>query len=122
MKEKVKNEEETYEKNIDILNNNDYTTGSLLDFAYFKENYRLIAIDLSKQNKLKDPQQISFIGKPLNRHGAKMFFIERSGETTFNFLQNSVIIIDMEQQYFLSLKKQKKLLLIFYKILSQSYK
>ena len=94
MKEKVKNEEETYEKNIDILNNNDYTTGSLLDFAYFKENYRLIAIDLSKQNKLKDPQQISFIGRLLNRHGATMFFIiEKSEETTLNFSQNSVTII-----------------------------
>ena len=86
MKEKVKNEEETYEKNIDILNNNDYTTGSLLDFAYFKENYRLIAIDLSKQNKLKDPQQISFIGRLLNRHGTIVFFIiEKSEETAFNF-------------------------------------
>ena len=34
---------------------NDYTTGNLLDFAYFKENYRLIPVDLSKQTKLKDP-------------------------------------------------------------------
>ena len=86
MKEKVKNEEETYKKNIDILNNNDYTTGSLLDFAYFKENYRLISIDLSKQNKLKDPQQISFIGRLLNRHGTTVFFIiEKSEETAFNF-------------------------------------
>ena len=32
--------------------NIDYATGNLLDFAYFKENYRLIAIDLSKQTKL----------------------------------------------------------------------
>ena len=46
-----------------MCNNNDYITGNLLDFAYFKENYRLIAIDLSKQTKLKDPQQINFIGK-----------------------------------------------------------
>ena len=43
--------------------NNDYTTGNLLDFAYFKGNYRFIAIDLSKQTKLEDPQQINFIGK-----------------------------------------------------------
>ena len=34
---------------------NDYTTGNLLDFAYFNENYRLIPVDLSKQTKLKDP-------------------------------------------------------------------
>ena len=75
--------------------NNDYTTGNLLDFAYFKENYRLIATDLSKQTKLKDPQQINFIGKLENQaHGAIMFFImEKSEETTFNFLQNSITII-----------------------------
>ena len=88
----VKNGEEAYEK-IDMSNNNDHTAGNL-DFVYFKENYRLIAIDLSKQTKLKDPQQISFIGKLLNRHGATMFFIiEKSEETTFNFLQNSTTII-----------------------------
>ena len=29
--------------------NNDFTTGNLLDFAYFKEHYRRIAIDLCKQ-------------------------------------------------------------------------
>ena len=47
---------EAYEKTIDVNRNNDYTTGNLLDFAYLKEYYRLIAIDLSKQIKLKDPQ------------------------------------------------------------------
>ena len=72
----VKNEEVTYEKIIEMARNNDYTTGNLLDFAYFKAHYRLIAIDLSKQTKLKDPQQISFIGKLENQaHGATMFFI-----------------------------------------------
>ena len=91
----VKNEEEAYEKNIEMSNNNDYMTGNLLDFAYYKENCRLIAIDLSKQTKIKDPQQINFIGKLENQdHGATMFFIiEKSEETTFNFSQNSVTII-----------------------------
>ena len=90
----VKNEEEAYKKIIDMSKNNDYATGNLLDFAYFKKHYRLIAIDLSKQTKLKDPQQISFIGKLLNTRGATMFFIiEKSEETTFNFLQNSATII-----------------------------
>ena len=89
----VKNEE-AYEKIIDIRNNSDYATGNLLDFAYFKNNYRLIAIDLSKQTKLKDQQQISFIVRLLNTHGATMFFIiEKSEETTFDFPQNSVTII-----------------------------
>ena len=90
----VKNEEETYEKIIEMSNNNDYTTGNLLDFAYFKENYRLIAIDLSKQTKLKDPQQINFIGKRDQTNGATVFFtIEKSKETTLNFSKNSVTII-----------------------------
>ena len=31
----------------------DYTTGSLLDYAYFKISYRLIAVDLSKKNTLR---------------------------------------------------------------------
>ena len=44
----LKNEEEAYEKIIEMNNNNDCTTGNLLDFAYFKENRKLIAIDLSK--------------------------------------------------------------------------
>ena len=39
----VKNEEEAYEKIIEMSKNNDYITGNLLNFAYFKENYRLIA-------------------------------------------------------------------------------
>ena len=41
----VKNEKEAYEKIIKMSNNNDYTTGNLLDSIYFKEHYKLIAID-----------------------------------------------------------------------------
>ena len=82
----VKNEEETYEKLIDMSNNNDYSTGNLIDFTYFKENYRLIATDLSKQTKLKDRQQINFIGK-----------LDKDNRATISLL----------------LENQKKLLLIF---------
>ena len=66
-----------------------------MDFAYLKENYTLIATDLSKQTKLKEPQQINFIGKLENQaHKATMFFIiEKSEETTFEFLQNFVNIL-----------------------------
>ena len=90
----VKNEE-AYKKIIDMSNNNDYTTGNLLDFAYFKENYKLIVTDLIKQTKLQDLQQINFIEKLENQyHGATMFFIiEQSEETSFNFSQNSATII-----------------------------
>ena len=62
--------------------------------AYFKENYRLIATDLSKQTKLKYPQQINFIGKLEKDDGATtLFVIEKPEEITFNFSQNSVTIM-----------------------------
>ena len=90
----VKNDEEAYEKIIDMSDNSDYTTGNLLDYGYCKKHYKLIAIDLSKQTKIKDPQQINFISKLLKNTGATMFFvIEKSEETTFNFSQISVTIV-----------------------------
>ena len=69
---------------------------NLIHFACFKENYRLIAIDLSKQTTLKDTQQINFTGK---------FGNQANGATVFS-----------------SWKNQKKLLFNFYKILQASYK
>ena len=61
----IKTEEEAYEKIIDISRNNEYTTGNLLDYDYFKKYYKLIAIDLSKQQVLQENkdliQQINFI-------------------------------------------------------------
>ena len=75
-----------------MSNNNYYTTGDWLDFVYFKK--KLIAIDLSKETKLKDPQQINFIGKLEKDDAATTFFIiEKSEKTTLNFSQNSVTII-----------------------------
>ena len=75
-----------------MTNNNDYATCSSLYFQYFKKDYKLIAIDLSKQTKLKDPQQINFIGKLL-KTATVFFIIEKSKETTFNFSQNSATTI-----------------------------
>ena len=69
----VKNEEEAYEKIIDMSNSSDYTTGNSLDYAFYKKHYKSIAVDLSKQTQLKDPQQINFIGKLLRNN----FFYNR---------------------------------------------
>ena len=46
----VKNDKVTYEniRKITIGQGDDYTTGCLLDYTYFKEYYKMIAIDLSK--------------------------------------------------------------------------
>ena len=89
----LKDEEEAREKIMSVNRNNDYRTGNLLDFAYFKKNYRIIAIDLSKQPELKDQQQISFISRLLAVQGATVFFIIEKSETTFEFLQNSANFI-----------------------------
>ena len=85
---------------MSMSRNNDCTTGNLLYFAYFKENQRLIAIDLSKQTKLKDSQQVNFIGKLENQaHGATMFFIiEKTEQTIFKFLQNSVKMLQKQKR------------------------
>ena len=50
----VKKKEEAYDKITEISKSNDYTTGNLLDYQYFLEHYKLIAINLSKQIKLEN--------------------------------------------------------------------
>ena len=70
----------------------DYTTGCLLDYSYFKDHYKMIAIDLSKQQALDaDPraiQQINFTAN-LDRAGnTRLYFIlEEAKETVFEFSQ-----------------------------------
>ena len=66
----------------------DYTTGCLLDYDYFKENYKIIAIDLSKHHALDaDPraiQQINFTAN-LDRAGnTTIFFIIEEAKETLN--------------------------------------
>ena len=83
----IKTEEEAYEKIIDISRNNEYTTGNLLDYDYFKKHYKLIAIDLSKQQVLQVLQQINFIGRLEN--AANVFIIiEKKENTILEFSQN----------------------------------
>ena len=57
----IKNDLKTYDNSRKIATDqcDDYTTGCLLDYPYFKKYYKLIAIDLSKQQKLDvDPKAI----------------------------------------------------------------
>ena len=81
----VKNKEEAYEAIIEIIKNNDYTTGNLLGYEYFKGHYELIGIDLSKKTELENPdlkQQINFIGR-LEEDATMFFIIEKKEETEF---------------------------------------
>ena len=76
----------------------DYTTGCLLDYSYFKENYKLIAIVLSKQQALdavpKAIHQINFTAN-LDREGnTTMFFITKHAkETVLDFSQETVEVL-----------------------------
>ena len=86
----IKTEEEAYEKIIDIGRNNEYTTGNLLDYDYFKK-YKLIAIDLSKQKVLQENEdlikQINFIGR-LTEAANIFIIIEKKERTILEFSQN----------------------------------
>ena len=80
-----KTEEEAYGKIIDISRNNEYTTGNLLDYGYFKKYHKLIAIDLSKQQVLQENedliQQINFVGRLEN--AANVFIIIEKKKTLY---------------------------------------
>ena len=93
----IKNKKEAYEAIIEMSKNSDYTTGNLLDYEYFIDNYQLIAIDLSNQIELESPdlkQQINFIGRLKRNEGATIFFIiEKKEETILDFSQNSVTVV-----------------------------
>ena len=84
----IKTEEEAYEKIIGISRNNEYTTGNLLDYYYFKKYYKLIAIDLSKQQVLQENedliQQINFIGR-LTEAANVFILIEKKKILYWNF-------------------------------------
>ena len=73
----------------------DYTTGCLLDYPYFKENCKMIAIDLSKQQALDaDPrkvQQINFTANLVRAGNTTIFLIiEQEKETIFELSQGTV--------------------------------
>ena len=63
----IKTEEEAYEKIIDISKNDEYTIGNLLDYDYFKKYYKLIVIDLSKQQVLQENEDLIQQIKHFNR-------------------------------------------------------
>ena len=95
----VKNDKVTYEniRKSTIGQGDDYTTRCLLDYSYFKK-YKIIAIDLSKQQMLNvDPkaiQQINFTTN-LNRAGNTRFYfiLEEAKETVFEFSQGTVKVL-----------------------------
>ena len=96
----VKNNKITYEniRKIATGQGDDYTTGCLLDYAYFRDIYKMIATDLSKQQELDaDPreiQQINFTANLDRDWDTRIFFIlEEVKETVLDFAQGTVKVL-----------------------------
>ena len=96
----INNNFKTYENIRKIVTGqgDDYTTGCFVDYSYFNKDYKMIALDLSKQQVLDtDPraiQQINFASN-LDREGnTTMFFtIEEAKETVLDFSQGTVKVL-----------------------------
>ena len=94
----INNKFKTYENSRKIATGkgDDYTTGCLLDYPYFKENYKMIAIDLSIQQALDfDPraiQQVNFTAN-LDRAGNTFSIIEEAKETALDFSQGTIKVL-----------------------------
>ena len=75
----MNNDTKTYEnRKMTTGQGDDYTTGCLLDYRYFKENYKMMAIDLSKHQALNaDPRAIQQINFTTN--------LDRVGNTIISF-------------------------------------
>ena len=74
----------------------DYTTGCLLDYQYFKDHYNLIAIDLSKQKELdadsRAIQQLEFYGM-LKTNLQVCTVLEKSKETTLQISKGTAKVL-----------------------------
>ena len=96
----IKDNKVTYENIRKIATGGgvDYTAGYLLDYPYFKDSYKMIAVDLSKQQALDaDPraiQQIKFTAN-LDRAGnTRIYFIlEEANKTKLDFSQGTVKVL-----------------------------
>ena len=96
----IKNNKVTYDNIRKIATGQgvDYTTGCLLDYPYFANTYKMIAVDLSKQQALDaDPraiQQINFTAN-LDRAGnTRVYFIlEEAKETILDCSQGTVKVL-----------------------------
>ena len=96
----IKNNKVTYDniRKIATGQGDDYTTGCLLDYPYFADTYKMIAVDLSKQHALDaDPraiQQINFIANIDRAGNTRVYFIlEEAKETILDFSQGIVKVL-----------------------------
>ena len=99
----VKSDKATYEniRKIATDQGDDYTSGCLLDYTYFKIYYKMIVVDLNKQQALDaDPKAIQQINLTANLdrpNNTRFYFIfEEAKETVFEFSQRTVKVLQMQ--------------------------
>ena len=91
----VKNKQEAYERLNKMSKNDDCTTANLLDYLYHQSCYKRIGIDLSTQTNESILQQINFVGKLEENHGATTYFIaEKQQKIILNFSLHSLIVTE----------------------------
>ena len=93
----------TYEniRKIATGQEDDYTAGCLLDYIYFNCYYKMIAVDLSKQQELDaDPkaiQQINFTANLDTAGNTRIYFIlAEAKETVLDFSQVTTKVLQMQ--------------------------
>ena len=96
----IKNDMKTYKNTREIATGqgDDYETGCLLDYNYFKKHYKMIAIDLNNQQALDADleaiQQINFTGSLSGNNNWLIFFIiEEAKETILDFSQGAAKVL-----------------------------
>ena len=96
----IKDNKVTYEniRKIATGRGDDYTTGCLLDYLYFRDSYRMIEVDLSKEQALdanpRAIQQINFTANLDRADETRVYFIlEESKETKLDFSQGTVKVL-----------------------------
>lgn len=79
----MKNKQDTYEKLVKMLRNDDYTTWNLSNYLHHQNYYELITIDLSRYTYTTIHQQISFVETLEEDNDAAMFFIVEKQQRPF---------------------------------------
>ena len=100
MEKTLKNNKVTYQniRKISTGQGDDYRTGCLLDYPHFKDSYKIIAVDLNKQQALdadpRENQQINFTANLDRADNTRIYFIlEEAKETILDFSQGTVKVL-----------------------------
>ena len=89
----IKNNQEMYEKLVQMSLSDDYTIGNLSEYLYHQKYYKRVGIDLSRQINTSILQQINFVGKLDEDGGTTIFFISgKQQKSILNFSFDPLVV------------------------------